>query len=123
MDRRAFISGITLGLVAAPLVAEAQPATKAPRIGFVEAGSRSTNQHFLDAFRQGLRELSYVEGQTISIEDRWADGQIDRFPGLLNDLIQSDVNVIVQASTPGALAAKKATATVPIVFWGVIDPV
>jgi hypothetical protein len=67
MTRRRILAGLLLTL-AAPLAAEAQPATKAPRIGFVEAGSRSANQHFLDAFRQGLRDLRYIEGQTIFIE-------------------------------------------------------
>jgi putative ABC transport system substrate-binding protein len=111
-----------LALLAAPLGAEAQPATKAPRVGFVEAGSRSANQHFLDAFRQGLRDLRYVEGQTIFIEDRWADGRSDRFPELIAELIRLKVDVIVVASSAGASAAKRMTSTVPVVFWGVSDP-
>jgi len=123
MDRRAFIAAVTGSLLAAPLAAEAQQATKAPRIGFVEAGSRSANQHFLDAFRQGLRDLRYVEGQTIFIEDRWADGQSDRFPELIAELIRLKVDVVVVASTSGVGAAKKITSTVPVVFWGVADPV
>jgi putative ABC transport system substrate-binding protein len=64
-----------------------------------------------------------VEGQSIAIEDHWADGHIERFAGILAEVIQAKVDVIVQASTPGAIAAKKATTTVPVVFWGVIDPV
>jgi ABC-type uncharacterized transport system substrate-binding protein len=122
IERRTFLGVIAGGFLAAPLAAGAQSA-RVSRIGFIEAGSRSTNRHFLDAFRQGLRELGYVEGQTIAIEDRWADGQSDRFAGLLNEMIQSKVDAIVQASTPGALAAKKMSTTIPIVFWGVIDPV
>ena len=122
MDRRAFIGTVASGLLAAPLAVEAQQATKAPRIGFVEAGSRSANQHFLDAFRQGLRDLRYVEGQTIVIEDRWADGRPDRFSELIVELIRLKVDVLVVASTPGADAAKKITSTVPVVFWGVADP-
>ena len=122
MDRRAFIGTLAGGLLAAPLAAETQ-STRVPRIAFNEAGSRSTNRHFLEAFRQGLREIGYVEGQSIAIEDRWADGHIERFAGILAEAIQTKVDVIVQASTPGALAAKKATTTVPVVFWGVIDPV
>ncbi len=101
MDRRAFLRTLAGGLLAAPLAAEAQSAGKAPRIGFVEAGSRSANQHFLDAFRQGLRDLRYIEGQTIFIEDRWADGRPDRFPELIADLIRLKVDVLVVASTPG----------------------
>jgi putative ABC transport system substrate-binding protein len=110
-------------LLAAPLAAEAQTPGKTPRIGFVEAGSRSANQHFLDAFRQGLRDLRYVEGQTIVIEDRWADGRPDRFPELIAELIRLKVDVLVVASTSGAIAARKITSTVPVVFWGVADPV
>jgi putative ABC transport system substrate-binding protein len=105
-----------------PLAAQAQQARPA-RVGFVEAGSLSANRHFLDAFRQGLRELGYVEGQNIVIEDRWADGRSERFPALIAELIRLRVDVIVPASTAGALAAKKATSTVPVVFWGVTDPV
>jgi putative ABC transport system substrate-binding protein len=122
MDRRAFLGTVTGGLLAAPLVAEAQTPGKTPRIGFVEAGSRSANQHFLDAFRQGLRDLRYVEGQTIVIEDRWADGRPDRLPDLIAELIRLKVDVLVVASTPGADAAKKITRSVPVVFWGVADP-
>ncbi len=96
---------------------------KIPRIGFVEAGSRSANQHFADAFRAGPHELGYTEGQNITVEERWADGRIERFPELLADLLRLKVDVIVQASSPGAVAAKKVTATVPIVFVGVNDPV
>lgn len=62
MERRAFLTMVAGGLLAAPVAAGAQPGTKAPRVGFVEAGSRSANQHFLDAFRQGLRDLRYIEG-------------------------------------------------------------
>ncbi len=121
MDRRVFLGSLTL--LVAPLAAEAQPARKSPRVGFVEAGSRSANQHFVDAFRAGLRELGYIEGQNITVEERWAEGRIERFPDLLRDLLRQKVDVIVQASSPGAVAAKKITATVPVVFVGVNDPV
>src|SRR5215467_5010840 len=94
-----------------------------PKVGWIEAGSRSANQHFLDAFRQGLRDLQYVEGQNIVIEDRWADGRAERFPELLAELIRSKVDVIVVASTPGASAAKRSEISTPVVFWGVSDPV
>ena len=94
-----------------------------PRVGFLEAGSRSVNQNFADAFRQGLRELGYSEGRNIRIEERWADGRSERFPDLVADLLTLKVNVIVAAANLGAMAAKKATTTVPIVFVGVADPV
>ena len=112
-----------LSLLAAPLAAQAQQAGKIPRVGFVEAGSRSANQHFADAFRAGLHELGYLEGQSITVEERWAEGKIERFPDLLADLLRLKVDVIVQASGQGAVAAKKLTTTVPVVFVGVGDPV
>jgi putative tryptophan/tyrosine transport system substrate-binding protein len=80
MDRRLFLGTLAGTLLAAPLAAEAEQAEKVWRIGFLEAGSSSVNRHFLDAFRQGLRELGYVGGQQIAIEGRWADGRSDRFP-------------------------------------------
>ncbi len=98
MERRTFLGVIAGGLLAAPLVAEAQPAGKVWRIGFVEAGSASVNRHFLDAFRQGLRELDYLEGQHIVIEERWAEGRNELFPGLLAELIRLNVDVIVVSS-------------------------
>jgi ABC-type uncharacterized transport system substrate-binding protein len=122
VHRRAFVSG-AFALLAAPLAVDAQPAGKVPTIGWVEAGSRSVNQHFLDAFRQGLRDLKYVEGQNIVIEDRWAGGQEDQFSKLIGELIQLKVDVVVVASTSGAAAAKRLARTTPVVFWGVSDPV
>jgi putative tryptophan/tyrosine transport system substrate-binding protein len=122
MDRRTFVGSLAGGLLVAPLAAAAPPAAKTVTVGFVEAGSRSANQHFLDAFRQGLRDLKYIEGQSIFVEDRWADGRPERFPELIADLIRLQVDVLVVASTPGADAAKKITSSVPVVFWGVADP-
>jgi putative ABC transport system substrate-binding protein len=115
-----------IGLIAALcfiLMSFSAEAQRTPKVGWIEAGSRSANQHFLDAFRQGLRDLQYVEGQNIVIEDRWADGRAERFPELLADLIRSKVDVIVVASTPGASAAKRSESISPVVFWGVSDPV
>ena len=122
MNRRAFVAG-NIALLAAPLGAEAQPAGKVPTVGWVEAGSRSANQHFLDAFRQALSDLKYVEGQNIVIEDRWADGQEDQFSKLIAELIRLKVDLVVVASTSGAAAAKSTVRTTPVVFWGVSDPV
>ena len=115
-----------IGLIAALcfiLMSFSAEAQRTPKVGWIEAGSRSANQHFLDAFRQGLRDLQYVEGQNIVIEDRWADGRAERFPELLAELIGSKVDVIVVASTPGASAAKRSETITPVVFWGVSDPV
>jgi len=114
---------LNVGLLGIPPAVKAQQAGKVYRIGFIDAGTLSTNRHFLDAFRQGLREVGYIEGQNITVEDRWADGRSERFPALLEELIRQHVDVIVQASTPGAVAAKGATSTDPVVFFGVSDPV
>jgi putative ABC transport system substrate-binding protein len=121
VDRRTFL-GTLASLFVSPLAAEAQPSGKVYRIGFLEAGAPDVNGHFLDAFKRGLREAGYAEGKDIIIEERWANGQNDRFPALLGELIQLNVDLIVAASTPGALAAKAATATIPIVFVGAVDP-
>jgi putative tryptophan/tyrosine transport system substrate-binding protein len=123
IDRRRWLATLGAIVLITPHRTSAQPSGRIPRIGFVEAGSRSANQHFLDAFLQGLRDLKYVEGQTIAVEDRWAEGQPDRFPGLIRELIASKVDLLVVASTPGVVAAKSITSTVPVVFWGVADPI
>jgi len=102
-------------LLAAGTFAEAQQPAKVPRIGWLELGSPSTNQHLREAFRQGLHELSYVEGQNIVVEWRWADGREDRLPDLAAELVQIKVNAIVTAGTPPIQAAQQATRTIPIV--------
>ena len=118
MDRRAFIGTLTGGLLAAPLAAEAQQPEKMYRIGVV-----TSTAHFIAAFRQGLRELGYVEGQNVIVEQRSTEGESDRFPELVVELIRLKVDVLVVSGAVGVLAAKKATTTVPIVFLGVGDPV
>jgi ABC-type uncharacterized transport system substrate-binding protein len=130
MDRRAFISRITLGLLAAPLAAGAQPVGKVPRIGLLspaspsDAGRNPSDLAVLfAAFREGLRELGYVEGQNIKIESRWAEDNYDRLPGLAADLVRLKVDVIVTYGTPASQAAKRATGTIPIVMAAIIDPV
>jgi putative ABC transport system substrate-binding protein len=123
MDRRRFLLTSLAGALAGPLTAETQQTrTTVPRIGFIEAGALSANRHFLEAFRQGLRDLDYAEGRNIVVEDRWADGRIERFPALLDELIRLRVDVIVVASTPGAVAAKRAESRIPVVFWGLAIP-
>jgi putative tryptophan/tyrosine transport system substrate-binding protein len=108
--------GAIVWLLLTALTVEAQPATSVPRIGFIEAGSRSANQHLLDAFRRRLRELGYVDGQNVVIEDRWAEGRTERFPALIDELLRLKVAVMVVASTPGARAAKQSTSAVPVVL-------
>jgi ABC-type uncharacterized transport system substrate-binding protein len=118
MDRRAFLAG-SAALLAAPLAAEAQQARKVPRVGILLL---SDAQSVPDAFRQGLRELGYVEGQTIALEYRWAEGKEERFPGLASELVHLRVDVIFAAVAAAAQAAKTATKTIPIVT-AVNDPI
>ena len=120
-DRRRLVTGLGL-LLASPLVAHAQPAGKVPRVGLLFYGSPGRSRE-VDAFRQGLRELRYIEGQNIAIEYRFASGQVERLPGLAAELVRLKVDVIVANSTPAALAAKQATSTIPIVFAVVADAV
>ena len=123
MDRRRFIGTVASGLLAAPLATEAQQAAKAARIGYL-ANVPATNPHLHDAFRQGLRDLGYVEGRNVAIEVRVAEGKPERFPALAAELVALKVDVIVAAGgTLANLAAKQATRTLPIVFAGDADPV
>ena len=108
------------GLVAAPLATEAQPAEPVRRIGFLSA---TTSNDSSDGFRQGLREHGLIEGQNVLIEWRFAEGQTDRLQSLAAELVRLKVEVVVTVGTDAALAAKKATAEIPIVFTMVADPV
>jgi putative ABC transport system substrate-binding protein len=101
---------------------EAQQLKKIPRLGFISMSSSSAGGQNLEALRLGLRDLGYIEGNSILLEPRWADGWSERVPGLLNELIQQKVDMLVVSSATGALAAKKATTTIPIVFAAVTDP-
>ena len=122
MERRRFIEVIAGGLLAAPLAAEAQQAAKVARIGYL-ATDLAANLHLREAFLQGLRDLGYVEGRSLVIEYRNAEGKSERLPALAAELVALKVDVIVAGGTPVALAAKQATTTLPIVFAGVGDPV
>jgi putative ABC transport system substrate-binding protein len=109
-------------VLAAPLAAGAQQPGKVTRVGFLFYGSPGASPE-LDAFRQGLRELGYIEGQNIAIEYRFASGRVDRLPELAAELVRLKVDVIVTPTTPVSQAAKQATGTIPIVFAGVADAV
>ena len=123
ISRRAFFGSVTSGLLAAPLAAGAQQPTKVTPIGYLGAASLSANSDRIEAFRQGLRELSYVEGKNIVIEWRYADGKPDRLPALAAELVRLKVAVIVTGGPGATRAAKEATATIPIVMANDPDPV
>jgi putative ABC transport system substrate-binding protein len=114
---------ISLALLAAPLTAEAQPARRVYRVGVLEVVPVASNGANLSAFRQGLKELGYVEGQNLVIEYRSADGRAPRFPELAIELVRLKVDVIVTRGTPATLAAKSVTQTLPIVTASSGDPV
>jgi putative ABC transport system substrate-binding protein len=122
ISRRAFLGTVIGGLLAAPLVAGAQQAPEIARIGWL-AVNLAANPRLREAFLQGLRDLGYVEGRNVVIEDRSAEGKPERVPALAAELVALKVDVIVTSGTPQALAAKHATRSVPIVFAGVSDPV
>src|SRR5216684_3299932 len=121
MDRRTFLAGTGAVLLVAPL-AEAQQAAKIARIGYLVPNlAASPPAH--EAFRQGLRDLGYVEGRNVVIESRDAEGKLERLPALAAELVALKVDVIVAPNTVAALAAKQATRTLPIVFAVAADPV
>jgi putative ABC transport system substrate-binding protein len=113
---------LTLGLLVAPLAAEAQPPTHVHRIGYL-LGTTREQEPALEAFLEGMRALGYVEGQNLVMEYRAAEGQYERLPALAAELVRLPVDVLLAVITPAALAAKDATTTIPIVMMGVGDPV
>jgi putative ABC transport system substrate-binding protein len=110
-------------LLVAPLAAGAQPATKIARIAILDTIPMTGRAQLWDVFRQGLRELGYVEGRNLAIESRSADGKAERLPALAAELVRGQPDLIVTAGAPAAMAAKQATTTIPIVMASVGDPV
>ena len=123
-NRRKLIVALGAGALAAPFAsfAQQQPA-KVARIGFLGNSTAALEANLIGPFREGLRDLGYVEGRNIVIEYRWAEGKYERFPALIAELIAQKVDVIVTAGTPATLAVKKATTSVPLVMVAVGDPV
>ena len=123
MRRREFITLLGGAAAAWPLAARGQQREKLPTIGFLGAASASAMKSWLDAFVARLRELGWIEGRTVAIEIRWAEGRRERVAEIAAEFVQLKVDVIVTSATPPTLAAKQATAVIPIVFAAVSDPV
>ena len=119
----ALVLALFLSSLAAPLTVDAQGLEKLYRIGMLERTSIAINAANLDGFRQGLRELGYVEAKNFLIEYRSADGRDERFPDLATELVRLQVDVILTRGTPATLAAKNATGTIPVIMTGIGDPV
>ncbi len=123
MKRREFITLLGGAAVAWPLAARAQQIGKNYRIGFLGNSTTTLEANLVGPFRDGLRDLGYIEGRNILIEYRWAEGKYERFPALIAELIALKVDVIVTAGTPASLAVKKATTSIPLVMVAVGEPV
>jgi putative ABC transport system substrate-binding protein len=104
-------------------IAEAQQSGKIPRIGFLGNSTAALEENLVGPFREGLRDLGYVEGKNILVEYRWAEGNYDRFPTLIGELVAQKVDMIVTAGTPASLAVKKAAPSIPLVMIAVGDPI
>jgi putative ABC transport system substrate-binding protein len=123
MRREIIVALLAIFIPAAICTVEAQQPAKIPKVGFLVVPPQSFFADRMESFRQGLQSLGYVEGKNITIEYRYAEGKLDRFPELAKELVAVKVDVIVTTSTQSVVAVKNATRTTPIVFGGVQDPV
>ncbi len=123
IDRRTFIGIVAGGLLAAPLASFAQQLVKVHRVAWLQTGPLGSAQEFIDDTKKALRDLGYIEGKTIVVEFRSAEGKPERLPGASAELVALTPDVIMAGATPGTRAAQQATATIPIVMIGVADPV
>jgi putative ABC transport system substrate-binding protein len=123
MRRIGLVVVLALGVFVRPLVGEAQQAGKVPRVGLLGTATPSLMAPWISAFRDGLRQHGYVEGQNVVIEYRWGEGKPDRFPGLVAELVRLKVDVIVTSGPHAIRAAQAGTSTIPIVMAVIDDPV
>jgi putative tryptophan/tyrosine transport system substrate-binding protein len=123
MERRTLIRGLSTLAVLAPIAAYSQTLAKAARVGLLMTTTPVAASHIVVAFADGLRALGYIEGKNLVLEYRWAEGRPERLDELVADLVQQHVDVIVASSQAAALAAKRATTTIPIVMVNATDPV
>ena len=121
MKRRDFITLLGGAAAAWPLAARAQQATRPPRIGWLSTGSPTSHRVSLAAFHDGLRSRGYFEGRNVTIEYRWAEGNLDRLPELASQLVHQQVEVILAGGSTGAQVAKEATSVIPIIAAGTGD--
>ncbi len=122
-NRLALVVVLALGIPSGLLAAEARQTNRVPRIGFLGNSTAALEANLVGPFRDGLRDLGYVEGQNILIEYRWAEGKYERFPALIAEMIASKVDVTVTAGTPATQAYQKARTSIPLVMVAVGDPV
>jgi len=123
MNKKIVVSFLATLILVSVHFGEAQQPKKIPRIGFLGNSTPPLEENLVGPFREGLRDLGYVEGKNIVIEWRWAEGKYERFPTLIAELIALNVDLIVTAGTPATIALKKATTTLPLVMIAVGDPV
>jgi putative ABC transport system substrate-binding protein len=123
IDRRTFLAGTGAVLLVAPFAAWTEPVKKPWRIGYLSGGSSPVMAPYVAAFREGLRNRGLIEGENIVVEYRWADGNNEKLPALAGELVALKVDLLVASGTPAAVAAKRATSQIPIVFTTVSDPV